>query len=148
MINSFIGSLMNMKCDVYTQQNYQKDSGAISKKWIFHKTVDCKIEPLSVGGSTSRTDNKTFGVSGVFEYDENFQLKMKTLVPMSRRWRVSAVKSNDNYSIYREIDRYGEPDMIFEVTATHAEIDPLGKVSYYETILKRVQVQNNDTDNN
>ena len=38
--------------------------------------------------------------------------------------------------------------MIFDVTASHAEVDPLGRVSYYETTLQRVMIQKNDTISN
>jgi hypothetical protein len=72
---------------------------------------------------------------------------MKSPINLSKRWRVTAVRSNNGEVIYKEIDRYGNPDMIFEVTASHAEIDPLGKISYYEITLKRVPIQKNDTDN-
>jgi hypothetical protein len=146
MINSIIGSIMNMKCDVYKQQNSQSATGAISRNWVYSQTIDCKIEPLKAGGALGRGDNKAFETSGNDEYTENFQLKMKSPINMSKRWRVSAVRSNDGSIIYKEIDRYGEPDMIFEVTASHAEIDPFGRISYYEITLKRVQVQNDSTD--
>ena len=54
-------------------------------------------------------------------------------------------KQGSRASAYREIDRYGQLDMIFEVISSHAEIDPLGKVSYFETTIQRVEVQHNDS---
>lgn len=148
MINSVVGSIMNMKCDVYTQQNEQTEGGSIRRKWVFSKTIECKIEPLKTSGALGRGDNKTFVQAGEDEYLENFQLKMKSPINMSKRWRVSSVRGSRGDVVYKEIDRYGQPDMIFEVTASHAEIDPFGKISYYEVTLKRVLVQDNDTNSN
>lgn len=145
MINSIIGSIMNMRCDVYAQQNAQSKSGTITREWVYLKTIDCRVEPLATGGALNRGDNKVFDHGTDNSYDEMFQLKMKSPVPLSRRYRVSAIRDNAGNIVYKEIDRYGQPEMIFEVTASHAEIDPLGKVNYYETTLKRVEVQKNDS---
>lgn len=144
MINSLIGSVMNMTADIYVQQNTQTKSGAISRAWVYHTTVDCKVEPLKSGGALNRADNKTFDAGDKNSYLERFQLKMKSPVPISRRSRVSSIRGSDGQVIYKEIDRIDMPDMIFDVTASHAEIDPLGRVSYYETTLQRVLVQDND----
>ncbi|NDB84180.1 MAG: hypothetical protein EB127_15910 [Alphaproteobacteria bacterium] len=145
MINSLIGSIMNMKCDVYVQQNSQTSSGNVSREWVYSKTIDCRVEPIKLGGSTNSGDNKTFDVGPENRYTEMFQLKVKSPVQLSRRSRISSIRDNQGRVIYKEIDRYGNPDMIFEVTASHAEIDPLGRVNYYETTIQRVEVQYNDS---
>lgn len=145
MFTSIVGSIMNMSADIYVQQNSQTKSGNVSREWVYQKTIRCKIEPIKLGGSTNRGDNKTFDVGPENRYMELFQLKIKSPVPISRRSRVTAIRDNKNGQVYKEIDRYGEPDMIFEVTASHAELDPLGQISYYETTVQRVEVQNYDT---
>ena len=144
--NSFIGSIMNMKADVYIQQNSQDSTGNIVREWVYSRTIACKVEPIKAGGALNRADNKTFDASGVDNaYLERFQLKMKSPDAVSRRFRVSSIRDSNDNVVYKELDRYGLPDMIFDVTASHAEIDPLGKVSYYETTIQRVMVQKNDT---
>lgn len=148
MINSIIGSIMNMKCDVYIQQNAQSSSGNITREWVYDKTIDCKVEPLKTGGALGRGDNKTFEHSDNNSYSERFQLKVKSPIPISRRSRISSIRDIAGNVIYKELDRYNQPDMIFDVTANHAEIDPLGRVSYYETTIQRVEVQYNDSTSN
>lgn len=148
MFTSIVGSIMNMTADIYIQQNTQTVSGNVSREWVYSKTIPCKVEPIKLGGSTNRGDNKTFDAGPENRYTELFQLKIKSPVPISRRSRVTAVKDNRGAVIYRELDRYGEPDMIFEVTASHAEIDPLGRVNYYEVTVQRVEVQQYDTNSN
>ena len=71
---------------------------------------------------------------------------MKCLVPISKRWRVSSVRSNDGNKVYIELDRYDNPDTTFDVTASHAVLDPFGRVSHYEVTLQRVHIQNDNTE--
>ena len=146
MLDSFIGSIMNMTADIYTQQNQQSPtSGTITREWLYDRTIKCKVEPLKTAGGGNRYDNKRFAMGTFDEYDEKLQLKLKSLVPFSKRWRVSGIRSNDGKQVYTEVDKYENPDTIFDVTASHAVLDPFGKVSYYEVTLQRVHVQNDNT---
>ena len=143
MNNSVIQSIMNMSADIYKQQNKQSSSsGTVRREWVYDRTVRCKIEPLKSSGGGNRYDNKRFDIGKHNEYDEKLQLKMKVIVPMSKRWRVQNVRSNDGKQVYIEIDKIDAPDTIFEVIASHAVLDPFGRISYYEVTLQRVHVQN------
>lgn len=145
MLDSYIGSIMNMKADVYIQQNQQSPtSGVITREWVYDQTISCKIEPVK-SGAGSRYDNKRFDIGKHNEYDEKLQLKMKCLVRFSKRWRISGIRSSDNQQVYTEVDKYDTPDTIFDVTASHAVLDPFGKVAYYEVTLQRVHIQNDNT---
>lgn len=142
---SVMSSIMNMKADVYEQEYSQdKNTGAVLRSWVYSKTIQCKIEPIKVGGASTRTDNKVFkgGIEG--DYNEKLQLRIKCNELLSKRWRIENIRSSDNKQIFVEIDRYGEPDTIFEVTSSHATADPFGRIAYYEAVLLRVQVQDND----
>ena len=142
----YIGSIMNMTADVLIQQNKQSEkSGTIKREWIYDQTIPCKIEPVK-GGAGSRYDNKRFDIGQHNEYDEKLQLKMKCLIPISKRWRISTVRSNDNKQVFVELDKYDAPDTVFDVTASHAVLDPFGKIAYYEVTLQRVHVQNDNTE--
>ena len=151
MIPSIIGSIMNMYADIYKQQNKQDPStGSIIREWVYEKTIPCKIEPIQSRGTSTKGDNKVFGNADNAQggYDERLQLKMKGLEIMSKRWRIHYIKSSDNQQVFTEIDRYGNPDSIFEISSSHAVLDPFGKVSYYESTLHRVPVQTNDKTTN
>jgi len=146
MNNSFIQSIMNMTADVYVQTNKQSpSSGVILREWLYDKTIQCKVEPLKTRGSSSRSDSKTFDNGKFNEYDEKLQLKMKCLIPFSKRWRISGIRSNNGKQIYTEIDKIDNPDTQFDVTASHAVLDPFGNISYYEVTLQRVHIQNDNT---
>ena len=136
---------MNMKADIY-EQEYSQDpnTGAVLRQWNYAKTIQCKVEPIKVGGASTRTDNKSFKGGAEGDYTEKFQIRIKCNELLSKRWRIENIRSSDNQSVFIEIDRFGEPNTIFEVTSSHATLDPFGKVVYYEAVLLRTQVQSND----
>ena len=139
---SFIASVFNMKADIYIQQNVQdKDTGAIKRQWIYNKTIDCKIEPVKMRGASTKSDNKSFGKSKDLNYDEKMQLRMYVFELMSKRWRIQNIRTSDGQQIFVEIDKYDQPDTIFEVTAAHAMLDPFGKIAYYSAVLLRSEAQ-------
>lgn len=143
--NSIMASIMNMKADIY-EQEYSQDpnTGAVLRQWNYDRTIQCKVEPIKVGGASTRTDNKSFKVGEDGDYTEKFQIRIKCNELLSKRWRIENIRSSDNQKVFVEIDRLGEPDTIFEVTSSHATLDPFGKVVYYEAVLLRTQVQSND----
>jgi hypothetical protein len=144
---SLVGSVMNMTADIFVQQNNQSPtSGVITREWAYEETIRCNISPIKSSGASSRGDGKRFNVGKNNEYEERLELKMKCLVPVSKRWRISGIRSSDGHQVYTEIDRYDNPDTIFEVIASHAVLDPFGKVSHYEITLQRVRVQNDNTE--
>jgi len=143
---SLVGSVMNMTADILVQQNKQSEtSGVITREWVYEETIRCKISPVKSSGASVRGDGKKFDVGKNNEYIESIELKMKCLKPISKRSRISGIKSNDGQSVYTEIDRYDNPDTTFDVVGSHAVLDPFGKVSHYEITLQRVRVQNDNT---
>jgi len=143
--SSVVASIMNMTADILIQQNTQNsNTGAIGREWVFEKTIQCKVEPIKSGGASTRGDNKQFDKGQAGGYSEKLQLRVKGLELLSKRWRITNVRSSDNQQVFIETDRYGDPDTVFEVYSSHAVLDPFGKVSYFEAVLQRVPVQNND----
>ena len=133
---------MNMKADIYIQQNTQdENTGAIKREWVYSKTIQCKVETIKSRGVSSKGNNKTFEVSGDLAYTENVQLKMYSLELMSKRWRIENIRTSDNHPIFVEIDKIDQPDTKFGVTASHAILDPFGKISYYDSVISRSEVQ-------
>ena len=90
-----------MKADIYVLQAVQSSgSGSIQRQWVYDHTVQCKIEPVKTRGSSNKADNKSFDNGKFDEYAESLQLKMKMLEQVSKRWRVSRIRSNDNKQVY------------------------------------------------
>ena len=63
---------------------------------------------------------------------------------LSKRWRVQNIRTSTNEQIFIEIDKYDQPDTVFEVTGSHAILDPFGKIGYYEAVLVRAEVQDDN----
>ena len=142
---SFVGSLFNMSADIYVQQQSQdSDTGAILRQWVYDRTVQCKIEPAKAKGTSARSDNKVFSKGSDQDYDEKMQLKMYCFELLSKRWRVQNIRTSTNEQIFIEIDKYDQPDTVFEVTGSHAILDPFGKIGYYEAVLVRAEVQDDN----
>lgn len=135
---------MNMTCDIYVQKNTQLPSGSFERMWEYKKTISCKIEPISQKGAGVSGDGESFG-KGVDGFIDSLQLKMKTLEYLSKRQRVSLIKSNDGQSMFLEVDKMGQDDTIFDVVSSHPVLDPFGKISHYSVNLRRASIQNNDT---
>ena len=135
---------MNMKCDIYIQQNDQGTSGVIKRAWVYHSTINCRIDSVRSGKVAGQTDNKEFDSGNNSAYKENLELKLKSAIPLSKRYRISGIKTSDGESPYVELDKYNYPDTVFEIVSSHTQIDPLGKIHYYQSNIKRVQVQDND----
>lgn len=144
---SLTNSIMSMKCDIYVQRNSQTQSGAITREWVYHSTIPCFVQSMRSGGPF-KGDDKSY-ISNLDKqanpYVEILETKMKSPIPLSKRWRVTRVRSSSGQSVYTEMDRLGTPDVIFEVKSAHAELDPFGRVSHYHINLSRVQVQQNDS---
>lgn len=144
---SMVASIMNMTAEIYVQKNFQDpNTGAISREWLYEKTVPCKVEPISARGASTKADNKVFGTTNNSQggYSEGLQLQVKTLELLSKRWRINSIRANDGNQVFVEIDKYDKPDSVFEVVSSHAVLDPFGRVSYYETTVQRVPIQQND----
>ena len=140
--NSFIGSVLNMSADIYTQQNAQDpDTGAIKRSWVYLKTIQCKVSPVRMRGASTKSDNKSFGNTSDLNYDEKVQLKMYCFELISKRWRIENIRTSNNAPVFIEIDKINNPDTKFEVTASHAILDPFGKIAYYEAVLLRTELQ-------
>jgi hypothetical protein len=146
---SFMASIMNMKADVYKQEVSQDpNTRAIIRGWVYSHTIQCKIEPIKVGGTSTKGDNKKFNTGIGGEYTEKLQLKFKGLELLSKRWRIQNIRTSDGKQVFVEIDKIDTPDTIFEVTSSHAVLDPFAKIAYYEATLLRTQVQEDDPTSN
>jgi len=139
MFKSYAESYMNMKADIYIQKNCQSDSGTITRQWLYEKTISCKAEALTdYRFAMKKIDQTPEG------FVDNVDLRIKTTEPLSRRWRITAIKGSDGKSVFREMDKISEDDTIFEIKSVLPVTDPFGRVSYYEVLLRRATVQNND----
>jgi len=142
-LNSYINTFMNMNCDVYVQKNAQSDSGAVTRQWVYDKTIICKAMPVQNKSGRSVTDDKNY-TTGVQGYNEDVHVKLQSPIRLSKRWRITNIIASDGERVFVEPDKFELNDTIFDVVSNHPVMDPFGKIAYYEINLRRTQVQNND----
>jgi hypothetical protein len=134
---------MNMTAEVYIQKNVQSDSGAMTRQWVYDKTISCRaMVPASKAGR-SVSDGKSYG-TGSQGYAENLDIKLQTEVRLSKRFRISGITSANGEKTFLEYDKISLEDTIFDIVSMHPALDPFGKIAYYECNLRRAQIQNND----
>jgi len=138
MFKSYAASHMNMKADIYIQKPEQSATGVITRKWLYEKTVDCRAEAVDQFRFFKKIDRTVDGF-----FDETY-VRLKTIEPISRRWRISTIRGNNGKDVFQELDKISQDNTIFEVRESHAVTDPFGNISYYETLLRRAVVQEND----
>jgi hypothetical protein len=73
------------------------------------------------------------------DYTEFEFVKILTMVPMTKRDRVTNIRSDDGISLWTE-EKTGIPT-VFEVDGVLPIIDPFGTIQQYEVLAKRVEVQ-------
>ena len=74
-----------MTADIYVQQNIQDPTtGSISRQWVYSKTIQCKIEPIKVGGASTRGDNRIFDKTAEGTYTETVSYTHLTLPTILR----------------------------------------------------------------
>jgi len=145
MRSIYMSSVMNMSADIFEQENSQDSTtGAILRTWKYQKTIKCHLLPQKSSGASVRSDGKKFNDSNG-KYTENLQLRGKFTDKLSKRWRISNIKTSDNQIVFTETDIFSENPTIFEVVSCHPMTDPFGRFVFYDVTLERVNVQDNVT---
>ena len=132
-----------MTADVYVQKNVQSQSGAMTRQWVYDRTIECKAATPSNKSGKANTDGKSYG-TGSQGYSELLDVKLQTMTRLSKRFRISGITAADGEKIFLEYDKISLEDTVFDIVSMHPVLDPFGKISYYECNLRRSQVQNND----
>lgn len=131
-----------MKADIYKPTISQDDTGAVSKSYIFEKTVDCYIRTDIKAGLR---DNSFVG--NIEEYT-NFlygiiKIRCNQLISSDRR--VVKIRNNDGHVFLESQDPSSsggyEGSTIFEPRGSTPIINFDGSVLEYETALFRQEVQ-------
>lgn len=144
MFNSFMSTVMNMSADIYEQENTQNaTTGAIARHWEYSYTTNCLIHPTKSDGTSTKADGRDYPLNHT--YTESSQLRGKFSKPLSKRTRVSGIRSSNNEIIYAEMETYSQTPTIYEIVSCHPMLDPFGRLSHYDVIMERVLVQNNDS---
>lgn len=137
-MNSLVDSILNMKMDVYAQQDIQDpDTGAIKKTWLYTRTVPCYAKGI-ISNSTSRTsDKQSMGNS----YVNQQIIEIRTESKLNIREKITNVRDSKDVVIWSELNYPTETPTVFELIGTTPITDPFGGVLGYNSSAKRSENQ-------
>lgn len=140
MLGGCLSSAMYpLKADVLKKvRTTDENTGQISSRWTFLKTIDCAISPFVSTSFKAQPTNETFRE----EYDKIQYIKMKTQMGLGREVRITNIRNADTGEvIYKEFELSGQPATSFNTMGSAAILDPFGSVVQYDTLLQRASDQ-------
>jgi hypothetical protein len=134
-----IDSVMSMKLDVYRQVDSQdENTGAITKEWIYYKTMDCHAKGVISNSATTRSsDRQTF----TNRYVNEQMVQIRTVERLTHREKISNIRDSKNNVIWVELNYPNDTPTVFEVIGTTPITDPFGNTLGYNTTVKRSENQ-------
>jgi hypothetical protein len=134
-----IDSVMSMKLDVYRQVDSQdENTGAITKEWIYYKTMDCHAKGVISNSATTRSsDRQTF----TNRYVNEQMVQIRTVERLTHREKISNIRDYKNNVIWVELNYPNDTPTVFEVIGTTPITDPFGNTLGYNTTVKRSENQ-------
>jgi hypothetical protein len=138
-MNSIIDSVLSMKLDVYRQLDTQNpDTGAIVKEWIYYKTLDCHAKGVVSNSATTRSsDSQIFNN----KYVNDQIIQIRTSERLTIREKVTNIRDAEGNYIWTELNFPSDTPTVFEVIGTTPLTDPFGRVSGYNSAMKRSENQ-------
>lgn len=140
MYGPLILSVLTMNVDLFVQEVSQSaETGAIKREWAYNKTIPCRVDTIAERGASVEGNFKNVGEL----YKEELKLKIKTIDRLSKRYRLQNFVNRDGDPLYIEFDKIDAPSTIFEVISTGPIMDPLGRIAFFESTVRRMGVQDN-----
>jgi hypothetical protein len=134
-----IDSILNMKMDIYVQQDSQDETtGAIKKSWMFYKTIPCHAKGVISNSATSRSGDKQIIGN---KYSNEQILEIRTSEKITYREKITNVRDSSNTVIWNELNFPTESPTVFEVISSTPVTDPFGGVLGYNSVAKRSENQ-------
>ncbi len=138
-MNRIVDSILSMKIDVYSQEDYQDpNTGSIKKSWIYQKTIPCFAKGIITNSATSRGgDNRSISV----KYVDNQTIEIRTQTRLTYREKVTNIRDNSGNPIWVELNYPNDTPTVFEITSSTPITDPFGNLMAYNAIAKRSESQ-------
>lgn len=134
-----IDSVMSMKLDVYRQVDSQdENTGAISKEWIYYKTMDCHAKGVISNSATTRSSDRQIFTN---RYVNEQIVQIRTSERLTHREKIFNIRDHKGNVIWVELDYPNDTPTVFEVIGTTPITDPFGNILGYNTTAKRSENQ-------
>jgi hypothetical protein len=137
-MNNLVDSILNMKMDVYVQQDTQDpNTGAIKKEWIYSETVYCYAKGTITSGGASTSDVQK--MSNRYTNKENIEIR--TTARVTLRDKITNIRDSADNVIWSELNYPTETPTVFELLGTTPITDPFGGVLGYNCSARRSENQ-------
>jgi hypothetical protein len=133
-----VSSILNMKMDVYIQQDIQNpETGAIKKEWMYSRTVPCYAKGIITNSSTRSADKQTIGNT----YVNQQIIEIRTEERITVREKVTNIRDNSDRVIWTELNYPTETPTVFELVGTTPITDPFGGTLGFNCLARRSENQ-------
>lgn len=133
-----VDSILNMKMDVYIQQDIQDpNTGAIKKSWHYSRTVPCYAKGIISNSATRVSDKQTMGNT----YVNQQTIEIRTQQRITLREKITNIRDSSDKTIWSELDYPTETPTVFELVGTTPITDPFGGVLGYSLVARRSENQ-------
>ena len=137
-MNNLVDSILNMKMDVYVQQDTQDpNTGAIKKEWIYSETVYCYAKGIITSGGARTSDVQK--MSNRYTNKENIEIR--TTARVTLRDKITNIRDSADNVIWSELNYPTETPTVFEILGTTPITDPFGGVLGYNCSARRSENQ-------
>jgi hypothetical protein len=137
-MNSIVDSILNMKMDVYIQQDTQDpDTGAMKKEWIYSRTVPCHAKGMITNTSSRSGDKQTIGNT----YINQQTIEIRTENRITIREKITNIRDLSDSPIWTELNYPVETPTVFELTGSTPITDPFGGILGYNSSARRSENQ-------
>jgi hypothetical protein len=137
-MNSLVDSILNMKMDVYIQQDIQDpNTGAMKKEWIYSRTVPCYAKGIITNSATRSADRQTMGNN----YVNQQTIEIRTEARVTIREKVTNIRDLFDTPIWTELNYPVETPTVFELTGSTPITDPFGGILGYNCLAHRSENQ-------
>jgi len=137
-MNNLVDSILNMKMDVYAQQDIQdSDTGAIKKSWLYSRTVPCYAKGIITNSATRSADKQSIGNT----YVNQQMIEIRTESKVNIREKITNIRDSADTVIWTELNYPTETPTVFELMGNTPITDPFGVILGYNCLARRSENQ-------
>jgi len=137
-MNTLVDSILNMKMDVYVQEDIQdENTGAIKKEWTYSRTVACYAKGVITRSGSTASDAQT--MSNKYTNQQNIEIRSESRITL--REKITNIRDSEDRVIWTELNYPTETPTVFELLGSTPITDPFGGILGYNCSARRSENQ-------
>lgn len=140
MYECLSGAIYNSVMDVQRSKSKQDvNTGQFVATWdTVEKNVPCYANSIKTDAVSDDSSGKDFKLNN---YDEFEFIKIKTRLPLTKRDRITNIRTSEGELIWADRERDLALPQVFQVQGIIVEKDPFGSIRQYKILAQRVKMQ-------